>query len=581
MPKAGALSSCTPPNAHSLPMSTVLIALEGLTTTNHLPALEPLFAKATCLRMVTPLADARVAMLVSAMTGTWPDQHHILLAEPRNAGCTLRPSTASDRAQPTWWEVLDLHGLPTVSVGWPFAITGDTQHASIVDHTLTTHPAALRPLLNDCLLRPNEIDASEVAALAPHCKRVNQTIDDRLGKLAVVVAENVTRHATFLELLATQPWQCATLCLSLPAELACLEQVSEPLADDVFDGLTQRGLTLLNAFLAAIIETLSPETNIIIAGLSSSTDLEAPGFALLSGPAFQTPPLGIVTSLLDLAPLVWHACGFAAPAFSIPHLRTALAPAWPIACFTHRWQPAANLDGNALDRWLSISQSILKTDDSPVSAEEFAHFRALRIWGTSLMQRGQAKAALPVFTALTELAPVMPEAWLHLSEAQLRTGDYSAARDSVETAIRPDMPDDPRIWLVACEIELHSGHRDTARQHLARAEPLLTSHALSLQLPARLRIFLRDWPQARRHVEKMIAIVPHHDEFHTMLARICIGQGEWQSAAESAMTALQLNSWNARAAEILGHAHLGLKSRNQAKQAFTLATQLNPTWPRP
>jgi hypothetical protein len=122
-------------------MKTLFLALEGLSAPafraalerGALPALDRVVAGGALAELHFPIADARLAMVVSAMTGTWPDEHAILLGETGDpVARTLRPVTAADRARPALWEVLDADGIGSIAVGWPMAITGQTEHAGIV-----------------------------------------------------------------------------------------------------------------------------------------------------------------------------------------------------------------------------------------------------------------------------------------------------------------------------------------------------------------------------------------------------------------------------------------------------------------
>lgn len=151
-------------------MKTLFIALEGFTGPTFrrarelgaLPALDAWCASGEVADLHFPLADMRAAMLVSTMTGTWPDQHGILTAEVGDpATKTLRPATPADRFRPALWEFLDANGVRCVSVGWPLSINGRTSQAAIVSSefglvtadsksspTVALHPTSLSEKLN-------------------------------------------------------------------------------------------------------------------------------------------------------------------------------------------------------------------------------------------------------------------------------------------------------------------------------------------------------------------------------------------------------------------------------------------------
>lgn len=284
-------------------MKTLFIALEGFTRPDFrrarelgaLPVLDAWCASGEVADLHFPLADMRAAMLVSTMTGTWPDQHGILTAETGDpATKTLRPATPADRFRPALWELLDANGVRCLSVGWPLSINGRTSHAAIVSSefglvtadsksspTAALHPASLSEKLNECILHPEELDAAAIGSLMPRWSSVDPSLDARPGIIGRILAENVSRHAAFLELISSKEaknYKFATLCLSIVGELASLEQASESMADGLLEGLSDRGLPLLNAFLGAILNAIPPETNLIIAGIPMWRRLRPAGF---------------------------------------------------------------------------------------------------------------------------------------------------------------------------------------------------------------------------------------------------------------------------------------------------------------
>ena len=89
-------------------MKTLFLALEGLSAPafraalerGALPALDRVVAGGALAELHFPIADARLAMVVSAMTGTWPDEHAILLGET-GAGISPVASTIAGRSRPS------------------------------------------------------------------------------------------------------------------------------------------------------------------------------------------------------------------------------------------------------------------------------------------------------------------------------------------------------------------------------------------------------------------------------------------------------------------------------------------------
>ena len=585
-------------------MTCCFLALEGFTANallaaraaGKLPSLDNLAAKGVLGELTFPLADARVAMLVSAMTGTWPDQHGILLArtvEP--AGQTLRPSQAADRQEPAFWELLDNHALPGISVGWPLAITGQTNNTAIVsagfgrtptrdfqpDLSRLVHPANLASRLADCWLRPEELEAGMIAALAPQWRTVNQTVDQRLSLLGGVLAENVSRHAAFLELLDTHPAAMASLCLSLPGELASLERASQPLADDLFAGLGERALPLLNAFFTEIFNRLPVATHIVVAGLPHAETPAEPGFVLLSGPNVNPAACLQMASVLDLTPLVWQICGYHLPGLADPGLHGVFKTAPARQAFDHPQNPAPGQSPLNYATLTAVTEPLIEQPGEPLPPVELWRYQALGILGRSLLARQAWLGALPVLAASTRLAPNDQKAHLRLGACQQALGLLEEALDTTYACINPQLGSDPEPLLRAAELEALTGHPERARKLLEQAAPELAKAPQLRRLHADILIYLREWKAATGLWSALVAETPQNAYAQMRLARCHLAQSNWHAAFDCSLASARLYAPNARNYEILGHALLGMGWQEQAWKAFESATAINPAWPRP
>ena len=553
----------------------LFLAIEGLTpqALARLPALESLAAAGLAAELTFQLADARVATLVSAMTGTWPDKHGILMAQTGDpAKKTLRPAAVADRGQAAVWERLDASGVECISVGWPLAITAETERSAIVaagfgktlgpdlkvDLTSFIHPTELTDSLAECWLRPDELDGEMLAPLVPQWQQVDQAVDNRLGVLAAALAENISRHAAFIELLDQQAWQFATLCLSLPADLASLERASDAFADGLFDGLGERGLDLINAFLSAIVQRLPEETSMVIAGLPHAQTPTVSGLLIASGPAFDPASVLARVDVPDLVPMIWSACGFAS---------------------TLTTRPCDPLQTGK--KLLHVDGDIFRSRDTPLLPGEVWQNHSLMVMARSLMARGNALQALPFWFALSRLLPYDPKPYLQLAQCQRQLGLMEEALDAAYAAVDAQFNKNPTPLLLAAELEALSGRPEISRQVLARALPYL-AEVEQLQVPhANVLILQREWKAASQLLEIVVRETPQDAHAQLLLARCHLAVSQWQAAFDHAILSINLDSSQARIHEILGHALLGLGMRAQAWQAFEQATVVDPRWPRP
>lgn len=519
-----------------------------------------------------PLASARIATLVSTYTGAWPHRHGITSAELRTAEGSLRPVRGRDRSACALWEIFDRAGLPTVVVGWPAAITGDTQYSSQVEAGFGTavppgmavdlsgwiHPPELSATLQECWLRPEEIGAEMIAELVPDWQKVNQEVDSRLVSLALILAENASRHAAFLELMATRPWALASLCLSLPAEIASLVRLSEPMADGLLAELTDHAWRLLVDFLQSIRRQVPAGTNVILVGLPHPECPVCPGILCAEGPAFSRFKWPRTMSVVHVAQWVASATGL-----------------------TKSGEPQEPGELPAFRGLLEIDKPILKRNGESPTRAEFWHYNTLQVLAASHSAQNDPLGALPYWEALARLAPNDYETKLQLADCRRRLGLIAEARDAAYAALHPQLRGDPRPLLLAASLEVQLGYADSARELLRRAETEVGKSYDHRFEFAKVWARIGAWEKAVVIFRGLVQERPDDASAHFFLARCEIARRNWQSALEHALRSSQLGPPSSRLLELMSHAFLGLGMRDQARQALDSACALSPDWPRP
>ena len=587
-------------------MKTLFIALEGFTgpafrrarELGALPVLDAWCASGEVADLHFPLADMRAAMLVSTMTGSWPDQHGILTAETGDpATKTLRPATPADRFRPALWELLDANGVRCLSVGWPLSINGRTSQAAIVSSefglvtadsksspTAALHPASLSEKLNECILHPEELDPAAIGSLIPRWSSVDPSLDARPGIIGRILAENVSRHAAFLELISSEEarnYGFATLCLSIVGELASLERASESMGDGLLEGLSDRGLPLLNAFLGAILNAIPPETNLIIAGIPHVETPEAGGFLLISGGAFVAGSLPKSVGITEIAPLALSSCGFLP--VNLPNTRLVSLIRKDFSWQVSKTEPVRHPGQESPDfhHLLAIeSEQHIQPGQKPLPGELW-HITALSVLSRSLVARGESAAALPLLEAQALLLPRNQKAQLLLCECRQRLGLLEEALDSAYAAIHPFHGNDPIALLKAAELEALTGRPKNARQLLQQAVPEMEGFPQHRLLQANVLIFLRDWPEAEAILEILAKESPEDAYIRYRLCRCHVARSNWQEAFDHAIESIRLEPSRALVHELLGYALHGMGMLEQARTAFENASKLSPQWARP
>ncbi|WP_309384317.1 alkaline phosphatase family protein [Cerasicoccus frondis] len=534
-----------------------------------------------------PLRDKAAALLTSVMTGLWPDQHGVLLPEMRDRETNaFRRLNGGDRRGPAFWERLALEGTPTIAVGWPFSLPAVQQESmQVMDAAFgsgqVSMPSAVFPdtasgqraeSLFEAWLQPDELPADFLASLAPTLMASDNR--ETQVRVATMVAENVSRHAAFLELISDGDYRVATLHLDLLAQFQSLA-----VAGEVPDGL----LALMGDFLAAIFQILPGSANVILAGIPMHAS-DAPGRIVFQGVDFvaQSQTLGV--SVLDLAPTVWALAGFVEMRYPGRPIMEALKPEVMsrVRKFKASWRP-----GDGRDPFAAEQEVIAML--SPPGLESARLFTAHRLqrwqadWNLTLIRSFVARSAylevLPIADARTRDFPEETDLIKILAECLLRAELPQEALAAAEEAGEVFPADDPDPLILAASARAAMGNEQSARELLTQAGKLSGRPTDPLRI-ARLFEWLEDWPAVLKcletYGESMLA-----DQRHYLSARANFGLGHWETARDEALEAIELNYANPHAHEILGQALWKLNDRPAAMTAFStcVCQAPNRAWP--
>ena len=353
------------------------------------------------------------------------------------------------------------------------------------------------------------------------------------------------------------------------------------MADGLLEGLSDRGLPLLNAFLEAILNAIPPETNLIIAGIPHVETPEAGGFLLISGCAFVAGSLPKSVGITEIAPLVLSSCGFLP--VNLPNTRLVSLIRKDFSLQVSKTESVRHPAQESPDfhHLLAIeSEQHIQPGQKPLPGELW-HIMALSVLSRSLVARGESALALPVLEAQALLLPRNQKAQLLLCECRQRLGLLEEALDSAYAAIHPFHGNDPIALLKAAELETLTGRPKNARKLLQQAVPEMEGFPQHRLLQANILIFLRDWPEAEAILEVLAKEFPEDAYIRYRLCRCHVARSHWQEAFDHAIESIRLEPSRALVHELLGYALHGMGMLEQARIAFENASMLSPQWARP
>ena len=159
----------------------------------------------------------------SISTGKRPDQHGIHgFVEPKPDGSGIRPVTSTSRTCKAIWNILSQNGLRSTIVNWFASFPAEPINGIVVTDRYATqsqippnrrrvgpamvHPSDLASSMAELIVNPADLDAGTILSFIPEGKRVDQEKDDRVQKLAHLIAKMSTVHAAACKAMLQEPW---------------------------------------------------------------------------------------------------------------------------------------------------------------------------------------------------------------------------------------------------------------------------------------------------------------------------------------------------------------------------------------
>lgn len=575
---------------------TVLILIEGLGSTEWqlkkplLPTLSGIADAGSCVDLSLPSPGAGLANVVTAMTGAWPDQHEVIVLPGPGARFTVFKDAASRMMSVrSIWGLFDEQGKKSVAVGWPASLGSSMTGGSAVvdagfghpgmaadDARQLVEPSRFSERFSDCLMEPGEIDAPTLAVLVPQWERINQDVDSRLADVAGAVTWNVSRHAAFIEAIESPDWEFATLALNLPLELGRLEYPRGTAQDDVFVGLSNRGMVLLEAFLREIVERLPASSQVLVVGTPGIGNDAGSAVLIAAGAGIKKGATVTGGSLLDIAPTVWQLRGLSVEGVPGRVLREILAERGMEEMLERSW-PYSPAVFPGREPWPASPDSDKRERNLLTAAREIS----LKVKVRSMMSRNAWLSALPLLELQLHRRPDDSEALMLLVECQYFSGLYAEALENAWESMDLALPEDPLPLLAVATLEAAHGRRQRSMELLREAEPLVAKRPEARFQQGRVLTHLRHWREARDVLLAVVREDDNHAAAHAMLARACLALKQWMDACNHALRATALQPHHAGAHEVLGAALIQMGLLEEGRAALIAALRSAPAWPRP
>jgi tetratricopeptide (TPR) repeat protein len=229
----------------------------------------------------------------------------------------------------------------------------------------------------------------------------------------------------------------------------------------------------------------------------------------------------------------------------------------------------------------NVSERLSKALPFAGLRESFDFARNYLSLGFVFFERGYFKQAQLYFQQALQDNPESAEALYGLGSAYLQQQKASDARECFERVLQlhSGYPGTlPNAWNNLGILAAREGKTDLAIEHFEHALQIDPEHSVALQNLGNAYRQKKDWPQARRVLEKSLALDPDDPEANYSLAMVYAQSNDTNRAYEYFEKALVARPAYPEALNNLGILYLRTQRPEEAKQTFADSIRLAPAY---
>ncbi|MFA9480424.1 alkaline phosphatase family protein [Phycisphaerales bacterium AB-hyl4] len=567
----------------------------------------------------------------SIATGKRADKHGIHgFAEPTPDGQGVRPVTSTSRRCKAIWNILSQHDLSSIVVNWFASYPAEPIRGAVVSDRYaaasgippaqrnmlpgTFHPADLAEDLERLIVTPDMLDVATLTSFIPRAAMIDQTKDDRLAKLARLIAQMTTVHASACRLMSSREWDFAAVYYEgidqfghvfMPYRAPRMDGVSEQDAL-IYGEVIDRCYQLHDMMLATLLHHAGEDTLVMLvsdhgfhsdAARPSANGMHNPetwhrpfGIACMSGPGVKANETLYGATLLDVTPTILTAFGLpvGADMDGRPWVEAFVEPTTPEQIFS--WDALVGNDGmhppetrvdplaeaEALRQLVDLGYMEPLSDDAQANVDRTVRDMKKNL-ALALSDSQRAARAIPLWEELSQTEGLDPDPFLmQIVRCHLKLGQLDACQATLDR-LRPDTRSHPMVKLTQARIHLQRGESaDAARllQSLQSHTSTLPEVAIQLGHAHRQAVELEAAKTAYRR-----ALELRSDSAEAMhgLALIALAQQRPQEAVDYALRVVALVHHYPQAHETLGRSLAAVGRTDQAVLALRTAVRMAPS----
>lgn len=568
---------------------------------------------ATIQPMLSPMLWNSIA------TGKRADKHGICsFVEPLADLSGIRPVASTSRTCKAIWNILTQAGLTSNVVSWFASHPAEPIRGAIVSDRIaalsatwsegaklpdgTVHPAALVDQLEPLIVSPRVLDAAALTPFIPRAAEIDQDRDDRLAKLAGIVARASTVHATACQLAQRDEWDFMAVYYSAIDEFG---HHFMPYHPPHVEGIGERDAVIYgeaisscyrfhDMMLEALLAYAGPETTVMLvsdhgfhhserrpgadAWQHPETWHREFGIACVHGPGIRRGVDLYGATLLDVTPTILGLLGLpiGSDMDGRPWLEICEAP--PSADYIESWEPDAGDSGMHREEFredpvgsaLVMRQLIDLGYLSPTSEDGRAQceqaIKDARInRAVAVTSSRRVASALPLWQDLAETYPEETGFQFQVASCHLRLSQWEDCHDAI-ARIPPKLRESPHGRLLAAAVAVGEERLGDA---LAIARTVNAAQLRDAGIYNQLgQLFLATsaWNEAEAAFRNALDSQAESSVAFDGLAQLSLHRGDFAAAIEHALSAVELTHFFPAA-----HFHLGEGLSGADREAEAIA----------
>jgi predicted AlkP superfamily phosphohydrolase/phosphomutase/tetratricopeptide (TPR) repeat protein len=558
----------------------------------------------------------------SIATGKRADKHGIAgFVEPKRDRSGIRPVSSTSRTCKAIWNILTQAGLKSNVINWFASHPAEPIWGSVVTDRYATsavlasgtspnsmegmfHPPALQDSLVPLAVSPRDIELDALLPFVPRAAEIDQDADDRLVKLASILARTSTVHAAACRLVAGDDWDFTAVYYSaidefghtfMPYHPPHIPGVSEHDAR-IYGACLEGCYRFHDMMLESLLAYAGPETTVlIVSDHGFHSDVRRPGadaweqpeswhrefgIACAHGPGVRKAQTLYGATLLDVTPTILAMLG-------LPLGRDMDGRPWleifeePLAAqYIESWETApgdAGMHGEELRedpagaaevvrRLIDLGYVDAPSGDVEDTIRKVARDRKINL-AVSVTSSRRASDALDLWQELRTEFPDEPGFQIQLASCYMRLGRWAECHDAIELLPR-SAGHSPFVQIMRAAVaiaEARTADGLSIARHIAKGSP--TDPGVLNQL-GDLFIKAGAWSEADAAFRRSLMLMEENPIALVGVARVALQHKQFDSALENALIAVGFTHFFPAAHFHLAEALEGLGRETEAIAAY-------------